>query len=86
MDKSLNHKCVTQKFKISLVVFLPQKHYSSGRGGIKLCQNKELSGEPDEYGVIRAIIYDAHLDGDTFTLEGTLNFKNDMSQDPIGKL
>jgi hypothetical protein len=46
--------------------------------------NKELSGEPDEYGVIRAIIYDAHLDGDTFTLEGTLNFKNDMSQDPIG--
>ncbi|CBK75900.1 hypothetical protein CIY_34590 [Butyrivibrio fibrisolvens 16/4] len=46
--------------------------------------NKELSGEPDEYGVIRAIIYDAHLDGDTFTLEGTLNFKNVMSQDPIG--
>lgn len=52
--------------------------------GYLMASNKDQSGEPDEYGMIQAIIYDGGFDGDTFTVYGTLNFKNDPDQDPIG--
>lgn len=47
---------------------------------------KDESGEPDEYGTIRPIIYDGGLEDDTFTVVGTLNFKNYLDQDPVGML
>lgn len=45
---------------------------------------KDKSGEPDEYGVIQPIIYVAKIDGDSLIIEGTTNFRNEESQDPVG--
>lgn len=45
---------------------------------------KDESGEPDEYGTLQPIIYDGGLEGDTFTIVGTLNFKATFDNDPAG--
>ena len=46
--------------------------------------DKDSAGQPDEYGVLQAIIYEANIEDDTLTVKGVTNFRNDKDQDPIG--
>lgn len=46
--------------------------------------DKDAAGEPDEYGVLQAIIYEANIEDDVLTIKGVTNFRNDKDQDPVG--
>lgn len=52
--------------------------------GYLLASNKDSAGEPDENGVLQAIIYEAYIEDDFLTIKGVTNFRNEESQDPVG--
>ena len=51
--------------------------------GYLRASDKESAGEPDEYGVLQAIIYEAGIEDDFLTVKGVTNFRNDKAQDPV---
>ena len=52
--------------------------------GYLRASDKDSAGEPDEYGVLQAIIYEAYIEDDILTVKGVTNFRNDKAQDPVG--
>ncbi len=52
--------------------------------GYLRASDKDSAGEPDEYGVLQAIIYDAYIEDDCLTVKGVTNFRNHKAQDPVG--
>lgn len=52
--------------------------------GYLRASDKDSAGEPDESGVLQAIIYEAYIEDDIFTVKGVTNFRNDKAQDPVG--
>ena len=52
--------------------------------GYLRASDKDSAGQPDEYGVLQAIIYDTSIEDDVFTVKGVTNFRNDKDQDPVG--
>ena len=52
--------------------------------GYLRASDKDNAGEPDEYGVLQAIIYEANIEDDVLTVKGVTNFRNDKDQDPVG--
>ena len=52
--------------------------------GYLRASDKESAGQPDEYGVLQAIIYEANIEDDVLTVKGVTNFRNDKAQDPVG--
>ena len=52
--------------------------------GYLRASDKDAAGEPDEYGVLQAIIYEAYIEDDVLTVKGVTNFRNDKAQDPVG--
>ncbi len=52
--------------------------------GYLRASDKDSAGEPDEYGVLQAIIYEANIEDDVLTIKGVTNFRNDKDQDPVG--
>ncbi len=51
--------------------------------GYLRASDKDSAGEPDEYGVLQAIIYEAYIENDQLTVKGVTNFRNDKAQDPV---
>ena len=52
--------------------------------GYLRASDKDSAGEPDEYGVLQAVIYEAYIEDDVLTVKGVTNFRNDKAQDPVG--
>ena len=52
--------------------------------GYLRASDKDSAGEPDESGVLQAIIYEAYIEDDILTVKGVTNFRNDIDQDPVG--
>ena len=52
--------------------------------GYLRASDKDSAGEPDESGVLQAIIYEAYIEDDILTVKGVTNFRNDKAQDPVG--
>lgn len=52
--------------------------------GYLRASDRESAGEPDEYGVLQAIVYEAYIEDDVLTVKGVTNFRNDKAQDPVG--
>ncbi len=52
--------------------------------GYLRASDKDSAGEPDEYGVLQAIIYEAYIEDDLLTVKGVTNFRNEKDQDPVG--
>ena len=51
--------------------------------GYLRASEKDKAGEPDEYGVLQAIIYEAYIEDGFLTVKGVTNFRNDKDQDPV---
>ncbi len=51
--------------------------------GYLRASDKDSAGEPDEYGVLQAIIYEAYIEDGFLTVKGVTNFRNDKAQDPV---
>lgn len=52
--------------------------------GYLRASDKDNAGEPDENGILQAIIYEAYIEDDLLTVKGVTNFRNDKAQDPVG--
>ncbi len=52
--------------------------------GYLRASDKDSAGKPDENGILQAIIYEAYIEDDLFTVKGVTNFRNDKAQDPVG--
>ena len=52
--------------------------------GYLRASDKDSAGEPDESGVLQAIIYEAYIEDDILMVKGVTNFRNDIDQDPVG--
>lgn len=52
--------------------------------GYLKASDKDNAGEPDENGILQAIIYEAYIEDDVLTVTGVTNFRNDKDQDPVG--
>ena len=52
--------------------------------GYLRASDKDSAGEPDESGVLQAIIYEAYIEDDILTVKGVTNFRNDKAQDLVG--
>ena len=52
--------------------------------GYLRASDKDKAGQPDEYGVLQAIVYEAYIEDDCLTIKGVTNFRNDKAQDPVG--
>lgn len=52
--------------------------------GYLRASDKDDAGEPDENGILQAIIYEAYIEDDVLTIKGVTNFRNEKDQDPVG--
>ncbi len=69
----------------------PEEHFTEALdddgtywvSGYLRASDKSKAGEPDEYGVLQAVIYEADIEDDVLTIKGVTNFRNDKDQDPV---